>query len=227
MRAGSLRGPGSRRSVGRKISWPAGGLALHLAALADDGSIAPDPRRLARAHRAGLRPSSPWLVPAALCLGLAAALRWLGPALLQRWQASWTGGVAPAQLGAVVGEWLAGAAALVLLVALLGGGLGWVDARAGRGLGVGGQRSGARGALTVIVAALVVVLLAGVCAGAARAVDASETGLWTLWWAWSQRLLFEVGGLLLVAGLVDRALARHRLWRALHQTADDLRRGAE
>lgn len=225
MRAGSLRGSGSRRSVGWKISWPGSVLALHLAALADDGSIAPDPRRLARAHRAGLRPSSPWLVPAVLCLGLAAALRWFGSALLQRWQASWAGGGEPAQLGAVVGEWLAAAAALVLLVALLGGGLGWVDAQAGKGLGVGGQRSAARGALTVIVPALVVVLLAGVCAGAARAVDASETGLWALWWVWSQRLLLGVGGLLLVAGLIDRALARHRLWRALHQTADELRRG--
>ena len=211
--------------MGWKISWPASALALHLAALADDGSIAPDPRRLARAHRAGLRPSSPWLVPAALCLGLGAALRWFGPALLERWRTCWAAGGDPAQVGAQVGEWLAVTAALVLLMAVLGGGLGWVDARAGHGLGVGRLRSGARGALGLLVVALVLALLVGVVAGATRAVDASEAGLWALWWAWSQRLLFGVGATLLVAGAIDRALARRRLWQALHQTPDERRRG--
>jgi hypothetical protein len=200
-------------------------LALHLAALADDGSIAPDPRRLARAHRAGLRPSSPWLVPAVLCLGLGAGLRWLGPALRERWQTTWAAGGDPAQVGGLVGEGLAIAAALVLVMAVLGGGLGWVDARAGHGLGVGRPRSPARGALSLLVVAVVTVLLASVVAGAARAVDASEAGLWALWWAWLQRLLFGVGAVLLVAGSIDRMLARQRLWRALHQTPDEQRRG--
>ncbi len=222
-------GAGSRRVGAWKISWPGSGLALHLAALADDGSIAPDPRRLARAHRAGLRPSSPWLVPATLCLALAAASRWLAPGSQEQWSARWVAALAgeptalvPAVASAVM-QVLAWSAGLVLVLALLGGGLGWVDARARRGLAVGPLRSGLRGALALIVPVVVAGLLAGVCAGAARAVDASEAGLWALYRAWSQRLLLGVGGGLLLVGLVDRALARRRLWRALHRTPGELR----
>lgn len=164
-------------------------------------------------------------MPGALCLALGAALRWYGPALAERWRTGWAD---PRQLGAGVASipsLLAMAAALALVVALVNGGLAWVDADAGRGLDVGSRRSAARGVLTLVVAGLVVVLLAGVCAGAARAVDASEAGLLALWWAWSQRVLFGVGGLLLAAGFVDRALARRRLWWALHRTPDERRRG--
>ena len=72
-----------------------------------------------------------------------------------------------------------------------------------------------------------VVMLASVCAGAARAVDASEAGLLALWWAWTQRLLFGGGCVLVLVGVFDRALARHRLWQSLHQSADEQRRGDE
>lgn len=194
--------------------------------MADDGSIAPDPRRLARAQRAGLRPGSPWLMPGALCLALAAGLRWYGPAVMETWRAAWSGGLAGgAAIGELVITLMIAAAVVSVLVAVLTGTLGWIDTRAREGLAVGSLRSEARGALALVVPVLVVVLLAGVIAGAARAVDASEAGLSALWWAWSQRLLVGVGGLLLVAGVVDRALGRRRLWRALHRSVDDLRRG--
>ncbi len=236
MRAGPGRGrlvvllAVERRST--KISWPGGALALHLAALAEQGSIAPDPRRLARAHRAGLRPSSPWLMPGVLCLALAGGLRWLGPELLADWRAQWEAsvagnGLAIAGLGAGVLRGFGVVALLVLVLAALGGRLGWVDAAAGRGLGVGSQRSGLRGALALLVPVVMVVMLASVCGGAARAVDASEAGLLALWWAWTQRLLFGGGCVLVLVGVFDRALARHRLWQSLHQSADEQRRGDE
>lgn len=199
--------------------------------MADDGSIAPDPRRRARAHRAGLRPASPLLLTGALCLALAGVLRWGGLPLVDAWRRLWGAGLAGDGLGGLGGligalGWLfAGVAGLVLVVASVNGGLGWVDRGAGRGLAVGSLRSGLRGALMVVVPGLGLLLLAGVCAGAARAVDASEAGLLALWWGWLLRLLVGVGGLLVLAGFVDRALARRRLWQALHRSAGDLRRG--
>ncbi|HEY0134585.1 MAG TPA: hypothetical protein VGB85_10905 [Nannocystis sp.] len=192
--------------------------------MADDGSIAPDPRRLARAQRAGLRPGSPWLTPAVMCLALAAGLRWGGPAALGRWRAVWMQGTVEG-VGAVVVPLMIGAAVVAVAVAALAGSLGWVDARAREGLAVGELRSAGRGLLALLVPVLVVLVLAGVVAGAARAVDASEAALIGLWWAWAQRLLVGVGGLLLVAGVVDRALGRRRLWLALHRDPDELRRG--
>lgn len=200
--------------------------------MADHGSIAPDPRRLARAHRAGLRPASPLLLTGALCLALAAALRWGGPALLDAWRGLWGEGLvggASGRVGAglftVLGWLFAGVAGLVVLVASVNGGLGWVERGAARGLAVASQRSRLRGVVMVLVPGLALLLLAGVGAGAARAVDASESGLLALWWGWSLRLLVGVGGLLLLAGGLDRALARRRLWQALHRSAGELRRG--
>lgn len=200
--------------------------------MADDGTIAPDPRRLARAHRAGLRPTSPWLLKGALCLALAAGLRWSGSAVWGAWQGAWAGGLAPRAVGAelVAFGWalvraLGGVAALVVVAMWLGGRLGWVDRDAGRGLGVGSQRSWLRGALALVVPVLAAAVVSGVCAGAARSVDASEAGLLALWWAWLLRVLLGVGSLLVVAGLIDRGLARRRLWLALHRSAGDLRRG--
>ena len=223
---------GGWMTVGRKISWPGGALALHLAALADEGSIAPDPRRLARAHRAGFRPSSPFVLPGVLCIGVASGVRWLGPALLRDLRGALEasaagGGIKSVELLSALLRGFGAVALLVLVLAALGGRLGFVDAAAGRGLGVGSQRSGLRVVLGLLVPVVVAVMVASVCAGAARAVDASETGLLGLWWSWVQRLLFGVGGVLVVAGLLDRSLARHRLWRSLHQSAEALRRGDE
>lgn len=119
---------------------------------------------------------------------------------------------------------LAWTGVLALAVALLTGTLGWVDRRAGEGLNVPPRQwSVARGVLAFLVPALAVALGIGVCAGAARAVDASVSGLTGLWLAWLRYLLLGTGGLLLLAGVVDRALARRRLWRALHRTVAEAR----
>ncbi len=146
--------------------------------------------------------------------------------MLERWQRVWSRGLAGVdEVGGLVVTITIAAAAVALAVAALAGGVGWIDARAREGLAVGAMRSPARGLLAVLVPALTIGMLAGVCAGAARAVDASEAGLGALWWAWSQRLLLGVGTLLAVAGVLDLALARRRLWQALHRSPDDLRRG--
>lgn len=198
--------------------------------MADDGTIAPDPRRLARAHRAGLRPSSPWLWPASTCLGLGLVLHITGEAWFAAWRELWVAGLAGMSTTAMwsrgvdeLVRLLAWSGGLAVVFALVTGSLGWVDDRAAEELGVGSRRSGARGVLAFAVPALAAALIVGVCAGAARAVDASADGLMTLWFAWLRGGLVGAGGLLLVAGLVDRRLARHRLWRALHQTVAEVR----
>lgn len=198
--------------------------------MADDGTIAPDPPRLARAHRAGLRPSSPWLWPASVCLGLGLVLHVTGAAWVAAWRELWAAGLTGLSPSLVwsrgVGELvalLAWSGGLAVVLALVTGSLGWVDDRAREDLGVRSRRSGARGVLALVVPALAVALVVGVCAGGARAVDASEDGLMTLWFAWLRGGLVGTGGLLLVAGLVDRRLAQHRLWRALHQTVAEVR----
>jgi len=199
--------------------------------LADDGTLAPDPTRMARAHRAGLRARSSWLWTAATCLGLGLVLHATGEARVAAWREIWVaglGGASPEQLG----RWLVGelvtllvwAAGLVLVVAVLTGAIGWVDRRAGERLNMSpGRPSVARGVLAFMVPVLAVVLVIGVCAGAARSVDASETGLTLLWNGWVQYLLLGTGGLLLVAGGIDRALAQRRLWRALHRSVAEAR----
>ena len=169
------------------------------------------------------------LLPGVLCLALAAELRWGGTAMLAAWRRLWMNGLAGAPdvdgLGGAFVWLLAGVGLVVVVVASVNGGLGWVDPARGRGLAVGTQRSGLRGGLMLLVPWLALLLLAGVCAGAARAVDASEAGLLALWWGWLLRLLVGVGGLLVLAGGLDRALAKRRLWQALHRSAGDLRRG--
>lgn len=186
---------------------------------------------MARAHRAGLRATSPWLWSAATCLGLGAVLHVTGEARVAAWREVWAaglGGAPPQQLGRwLVGELvtlLAWTAGIVLLVAVLSGTIGWVDRRARERLNVApGRVSVARGLLAFVVPALAVGLMLGVGAGAARSVDASESGVTGLWVAWLRYLLLGTGGLLLVAGVVDRALARHQLWRALHRSVAEAR----
>lgn len=186
---------------------------------------------MARAHRAGLRATSPWLWTAATCLGLGLVLHVTGEARVAAWREIWIaglGGTASEQLGRwLVGElvtllgWTAG---LVLGVAVLTGAIGWVDRRAGEGLNVSpGRSSVARGVLAFVVPGLAVVLVLGVGAGAARSVDASAAGLTMLWIGWLRYLLLGTGGFLLVAGWIDRALARRRLWRALHRSVAEAR----
>jgi hypothetical protein len=198
--------------------------------LADDGTLAPDPPRMARAHRAGLRPTSPWLWPAATCLGLGLVLHVTGEARVAAWREVWAAGFAgapPAELGRwLVGELttlLAWTLGLAAAVAVLTGAIGPVDASAGERLRVPRLRSVRAGCWRSWCRCVAVGLIVGVCAGAARSVDASASGSTQLWLAWLRYLLFGTGGLLLVAGLVDRALARRRLWRALHRSVAEVR----
>lgn len=177
------------------------------------------------AHRAGLRPSSPWLVPSTLCLALAAALPELGGALRAALRAGLSRGSAE-ELGLQAmsfGTWpiaLVGAAALAVAALAAAGSLGWVSR--GR-LGRVGEISGSSVWLGVAVLAALVVALRGVVAGAARAVDASELGLVSLWSAWLGRVLVAVGGIGLVAAIVDLVRARAAIRRALHQTPAEAR----
>lgn len=199
--------------------------------MADDGTLAPDSLRLDRAHRAGLRPTSPWVWPAATCLGLGLVLDVTGEARVAAWREIWVSGFAgapPEQLGRwLVGELvtlLAWTGGLVLAVALLTRTFGRVERRAGERLKVPPrQQSVARGVMAFLVPTLATALVIGVCAGAARSVDASAAGLSRLWLTWLRDLLLGTGGVLLLAGVVDQALARRRLWRALHRTVAEAR----
>lgn len=201
--------------------------------MADDGSLAPDAQRLARAHRAGHRPWSPWALPGALCLWLALTIHVAGAARLTTWREAWIAGMSAGEsigwetIQAALGELLAWAGALTLGLAVMTGMFGGVDRRARERLAIGPLRSVARGVLALVVPAVAVWLVIGVCAGAARAVDASPAGLQGLWTAWLRNLLLGTGGLLLAAGWIDRALARRRLWRALHRTIAEARAEAK
>lgn len=196
--------------------------------MAEEGTLAPDSHRLARAHRAGLRPTSPWLWPAAACLGLALMLHGSGAARFEVWRAAWTAGIAAGDAAPLGGAMIGGlaallgwAAALALVVAGLSGTLGRVDRRAR--LRAELRPSVVRGLLALALPAVAVVLGLGVIAGAARAVDASPAGLQALWLAWLRNMLLGTGGVMLVAGVIDRTLARRRLWRALHRTIAEAR----
>lgn len=173
---------------------------------------------------------SPWLWPAALCLGLGLVIHFSGEARMTAWSEAWSAGLIAGDAASgwaaargALGDLLAWTGGLALVIAALAGTLGWVDRRARENLQVGPLRSVARGVLALVVPALATLLVLGVCAGAARAVDASPAGLQGLWSAWLRNLLFGTGGLLLAAGLVDQVLARRRLWRALHRTVAEVR----
>lgn len=180
------------------------------------------------AHRAGLRPSSPWLVPSSLCLALAAALPELGGALREALRSGLTRGGA-GELGAWAMSFetwpiaLVGAVGLAVAALAAAGAVGWVSRER---LGRVGEISGPSVWLGVAVLAALVVALRGVVAGAARAVDASELGLVALWSAWLGRVLVAVGGIGLVAAIVDLVRARAAIRRALHQTPAEARESA-
>lgn len=186
--------------------------------------VPPSRARVRLAHRAGLRPSSPWLVPSTLCLGLAAALPELGAGLREGLRAGLVGGDETHGLWAMSFETgsigLVAAAGLAVAAVAAAGGVGRV--RRGR-LGRVGEISGPSVALGVAALVALVVILRGVVAGAARAVDASEVGLVALWGAWLQRGLVAVGAIGLVAAIVDLARARAAIRRALRQTPAEAR----
>lgn len=187
--------------------------------------IAPSRARVALAARAGLRPWSPWLVPAALCLVAAAAVPEELPASAAL-RAAWAGDAGGLR-DMVFGTWsivLGGALVVAVAAVAASGGLGW-RADAGR-LGRVGEIERALLVQALVGAgslALAAVVLGGVVAGAARAVDASGEGLAVLWLAWLRRGLVAIGLSSLVAAVIDLALGKRAIWRALHQTRAEVR----
>lgn len=184
--------------------------------------VPPGPARARLARAAGLRPRSPWLVPSALCLGLAAALPTLGASLAAVMRAGLAGQVPDLEVrvfetGSIA---LVASAGLTVAAVAATGGLGWVGpARLGRV----GKVAGSPGWLALVVALALVLALRGVMAGAARAVDASPAGLAALWSAWPRRALAAAGCAGLVAAVVDLLRAQAAIRRALHQTPSEAR----
>lgn len=188
-----------------------------------DATTPPSRARLALAWRVGLRARSPRLVPALICLALAAAIpQRVEPALASALRAAWSGRDGHVLLNMFAGTWpiaVASLGALALAAAAATGSLGWVGgdrARLGR---VGATRPGV-GAAAVAAAVIVALALAvrGVVAGAARGTLTSEAGLSTLWLEWLRRGLLAIGAVMLVAALIELVLQRGAVHRALHQT---------
>jgi hypothetical protein len=183
--------------------------------------IAPSRARVALAARAGLRPWSPWLVSAALCLVAAAAVPEELPASGAVLRAAWAG-ESDGLRDLVFGTWsivLVGSLVVAVAAVAGSGGLGWRanDVRLGR-VGKMTRAPIVQALVGAGLLALAAVALGGAPAGAARAVDASGEGLSVLWLAWLRRGLVAIGLVSLVAALTDLWLGKRALWRALHQT---------
>lgn len=193
-------------------------------------TIAPDRRRLQEASRAGIRRSSVWLARGGLCLALGAALPRLGAALA-RLAALDLAAVDATAIGArlrdaglVLVALLAIAAALRLLAAGVGGGLGPVDRTlARRFTAAEGRRGPALVGLALVLVGLSVALHRGVVAGAARGVDATAAGLEALWTGWGGAALMTAGGLLVAFGVLELLLDERDRRQALRLSREELR----
>ena len=207
-----------------------------------DRTIMPNPARVRRGWRAGVRAQSQWLDTVA---GLAAvglvlgAIPWsMASGFGARWQAAIAEpGGASAVLVEVVWAAVALGAALAVgygvarfLSAAFAGRVGPLERRGLRRLGV--APSGSQGAVVLVVLGALAggaMLLAvrGVLAGASRAVDASAAGTWQLWTAWPQRTWAAVLVVLSVVGWAELLLSqrrnRIRLAQTPGQVRDDLR----
>ena len=192
-----------------------------------EATIPPSRRRLARAHQAGFRPRSRYLEAGVLVFVFVAALQALGPVFEARFVA------AAASLFAGRGEVMTivplftAGFAVTLALAVVGVVLSQlVSAR------IGVRRRGvlphppplesadaplfAATLLAVVAAILAIWVGSRAIAGAARSVDATEPILAELWTTWAWRLPAAMGLVMLVLGTMELALARTRLWWALH-----------
>jgi hypothetical protein len=204
--------------------------------MADDRTLAPTPQRWSQAWQAGLRPWSAWLWPAAACGLLALAigrLRESGEAWLELSPAVSPGAVVPEAFVGSLAAWLAGVLAVAGLatvgLALLSQRLGWISAIEQQRLLPAPARPAVLGriVLCTIVGMGLVLALAGVLAGSARAVDASEAGLFTLWLGWAERacVVLAVGLSLgaIVELLLDRRDRERQLWQTPQAVRDEAR----
>jgi hypothetical protein len=182
-----------------------------------------------------MRPWSGWLWPAVACGLLALAIdrlregdRGLGIELDVG-----PGAVTPeAWLGVMVdglGGMLAAVGIVTLGLGLISQRLGWISADEQ-------QRLLPASASPVVLARVVLcfavglglaLALAGVLAGSARAVDASEAGLTLLWLGWAQRALVVLALALGLGAIVDLLLDRRdreqRLWQTPQAALDEAR----
>jgi hypothetical protein len=195
--------------------------------MVDHASIAPGPARLQRARRAGLRPRARGLAPALGLLVLAAWLEADHPGLARsaaRLEAALRApsGHALAAIGTLALElaaWmLLTALACAWIAAVVSGEAGSVARDAGLD-GVRWRRT-LLGPLLLALAGLAWLAAAthGLVAGAARAADAGEDALVTLWREWAVRGALALATALAVAALVERWLDRRALFRALYLT---------
>jgi hypothetical protein len=199
-----------------------------------DPSVAPSAARERRAFAAGLRPRARWLVAAGLAGSVLGALHGIEAAAVSRWLG--LGALAPHPPAAVdPGAMLAGALqrlvagtlgiaavvlAVVTIVTLLSGGLGFVSSTERRRLGLAATGSQPLAAVVGAIALGIgaVALLRGVVAGAARAPAASEAGLAALWSGAASRVLVVMAAVLAVAGALELIASRRANRRALYQT---------
>jgi hypothetical protein len=200
--------------------------------MADDRTLAPSPARWTQAWRAGLRPWSGWLWPAAACGVVAVVidgtrdggLPWLEPT---------PGSVAPAAfvrtIAAALALLFAVAGSVAVALAIASQRLGWISSLAQRRLQAAPSAPAilVRLLLCALLGTGVVMALVGVLAGAARAVGASEAGLTLLWLLWAERVATVLAiafGLAAAAELLlDRRERGRRLWQTPQQALDEAR----
>ncbi|WP_434422130.1 hypothetical protein [Nannocystis pusilla] len=188
-----------------------------------DATTPPSRARVALAWRVGVRPRSSRLVPALLCLALAAAIpHRLDASVSAALRAAWSGEGVHVFWDMCFATWptvVAGAVVLVILATAASGSFGWVEGERSRLGRVGAVRPGV-GSAVVAVAVPIVLALAvrGVIAGAARGVAAGEASLVALWVEWLRRGLLAAGCVTLVAAVLELVLMRGALRRALYQT---------
>lgn len=202
----------ARTGGGPRVVGAACGVALDRSTVADDRTLAPSPSRQRRAWRAGLRPRSQWLLPAAACGLLVLALEGRSGSTDAIATALLPGSItAAAWLDTVVGWLLVGwaiAALLVLGVAVLGRRLGSVSSTERRRLRAASSRPAwlGRAAISLALGAGSMLALRGVLAGAARGVDATEASLTALWLGWASRVGAVLAVALALAALLELLL---------------------
>lgn len=195
--------------------------------MSDSATIPPSPGRLRLAHRAGYRPASRWLTTGFCCLALAvlsdtAAIEshilhvYTSQSLAQLSTAITTAIIAIAALGLLVS----------LATGLMSGQLGWVHRESQRRvrLGRAPDTPPAQSLVAVVATVGLVAICWPVVAGAVRGVDASASGLTSLWKTWCIHTLYTVGSVAILAGIIDLRAGFHRLWQRLHRSIAELRR---
>jgi len=202
--------------------------------MADERTLAPGPQRWQRAWQAGLRPWAGWLWPAVACGLLALAID-----RLREGGEPWValelgpGSVAPDAFVDTLVAWLVGVLGVaglgVVGLALISQRLGWVSALEQQQLLPAPARPAVlvRLVLGLAVGTGLVLALAGVLAGAARAVDASEAGLAALWLGWAERACMVLAGGLGLGAVVELLLDRRdrdaRLWQTPQAAREEAR----